>query len=381
MMYQNDEREKLLGIASVISGELPKSNYYMSETAIDPGTGLLNKRAINEYAIEKIQGSTGGLYLAIIDVDDFKRINDGFGHMFGDEVLSKVAEIIRSILTGRGMAGRFGGDEFMLVFENVDSEETLRRMLSTISKHVKWAFVDEKQLSISLSIGVSKFPEDGATYEDLFMKADKCLYIAKAKGKDRYIIYNEEKHGNIVNEEDSVRSIGLKATDTSEKKCSVLMDLVLELHRSGMTAVPDVMKQMQAYFDIDGIAVYGGSHMERLVSAGRYLNPIQNYDCVFQQEYRDFFDEDGYYIESGIFCLEQRMPRAFELNRAQEIEEFMQFLAVGENGVPKALVSFDFFNRRPKISAIDIGMMKTVGRLLAEVAAERQREKGACNDL
>ncbi len=62
----------------------------------------------------------------MIDVDDFKTINDTYGHMFGDEVLSRVSELIRSVMDSRGVAGRFGGDEFMVLFENIESEKDLR---------------------------------------------------------------------------------------------------------------------------------------------------------------------------------------------------------------------------------------------------------------
>ena len=62
----------------------------------------------------------------MIDVDDFKTINDTYGHMFGDEVLSRISELIRSVMDSRGVAGRFGGDEFMVLFENIESEKDLR---------------------------------------------------------------------------------------------------------------------------------------------------------------------------------------------------------------------------------------------------------------
>lgn len=62
----------------------------------------------------------------MIDVDDFKTINDTYGHMFGDEVLSRVSELIRSVMDSRGVAERFGGDEFMVLFENIESEKDLR---------------------------------------------------------------------------------------------------------------------------------------------------------------------------------------------------------------------------------------------------------------
>ena len=367
-MYEDDVRDKVVGLVNVISGEQSEKSYYMSESAIDPGTGLLNKRAIHEYAIEKIQENPKGLYLAIMDVDDFKKVNDNFGHMYGDEVLAKVSEIIRGVLKERGMAGRFGGDEFMIIFENIDSETTLRRMFSTMSKHAQWAFAENGQPTVTFSIGVSKYPEDGANYEELFKKSDKCLYIAKAKGKNRYIIYNEEKHGAIVNEEDSVRSIGLKATISNDKKNDIVSELILKLHKEGISSIEYVMKQMQTYFDIDGIAVYAGEKMQRIFSSGKYMNPIQSYDCLFETVYQQYFDECGFYCESTLPRLEKKSPEAYRLNQEQEIGEFIKCEAFREKR-PAALVSFDFFNRSPKFGVTDKGLVKMVGRLMAEVVA------------
>lgn len=85
----------------------------------------------------------------------------------------------------------------MVLFENVKSEQELRLILKTITKNIQWAFAD-KEVSVTTSWGIAKYPEDGSSLEELFKIADKALYIAKAKGKNRYIIYDERKHGNIV---------------------------------------------------------------------------------------------------------------------------------------------------------------------------------------
>ena len=137
-LYKNAQKEMAVGLVTVISGQKPKQAYYQTDNAYDSGTGLLNKRAINEYAIDVIQKNIPGTYLVIMDVDDFKKINDTYGHLYGDEVLSKVAEIIGSVMKGRGIAGRFGGDEFMLVLEGLKGEQELRRIISTINKHIGW---------------------------------------------------------------------------------------------------------------------------------------------------------------------------------------------------------------------------------------------------
>ncbi|MGN0377338.1 MAG: GGDEF domain-containing protein [Suilimivivens sp.] len=367
-IYKEDIRDKVVGIVSTISEAVPKKSYYLSENAFDLGTGLLNKRAIHEYALEKIQNQTAGLYLAIVDIDDFKKINDGFGHMFGDEVISKVAEIIRSVVKARGVAGRFGGDEFMIVFERINSEATLRRILSTIAKHVEWTFVDKEGLSATLSFGISKYPEDGTTYEELFKKADKCVYIAKAKGKNRYIIYDEKKHG-LVKKEEAFENIGFRTVISDEKKNTIVSEIVLSLYQKGREALLSAMEKMQRCFNMDGIALYVGKDMHRILSVGDYVNPVENLDFIFEKTYLDFFDEQHFYEENRIWVLENKVPAAYERYKRQETEKFIQCVSVDREGVPVAVVSFDFFNRSPKFGTTDIGLVRIAGRLMAEITA------------
>ena len=369
ILYKEDIHYKMVGIVHYIGNVLPQTSYYLSENANDPMTGLLNKRAINEYAVERIANSEKGGYLILLDIDDFKQINDRYGHMFGDEVICTTAEIIRSVTHTRGMAGRFGGDEFMLVLEHVPTEEDLRRLMKVIDKHAKWAFYEKEGFHVSFSIGICKFPEDGISYEELFKKADRCLYIAKDKGKNRYIIYREDLHGNMLENSDSKRNIGLKATISDSEKHIKVAEMILQLHRDGKAAMDDVMKQMQTYFDIDGIAIYTGVDMHRIASRGNYVNEIENLSFIFEPEYQQLFDINGCYVESNLLHLAKRSPLAYRMNMRQESTKFMQHIIMRE-GRPEAVVSFDFFNRSPKFGTTDNGLMQTIGRLLAEIAIE-----------
>lgn len=366
VLYKEDVRYKLIGLVHYVGDSKPHKSYYMSENANDPATGLLNKRAINEYAVERIQNSKQGGYLVLIDIDDFKQVNDKYGHMFGDQVIATSAEIFRSATHTRGMAGRFGGDEFMLVLESVPSEEDLRRIMKVIVKHAQWAFVEKEGFNISFSCGISKFPEDGTTYEELFKKADKALYIAKDKGKNRYIIYREHLHGRIDENKDSERSVGLKATISDADKHALMTEMFLKLHREGKAAINSVMQDMQTYFDIDGIAIYMGEDMHRTYSRGNYINPIENLSFVFEPDYLERFDSNGYYIESIIAHLEKKLPLAYKKNLQQESAKFIQYMLM-QDGKPEVVVSFDFFNRSPKFGTTDLGMMKSMGKILAEV--------------
>ena len=365
--YKDNALAMIVGIIDIIGAEAEEKKYYLTDSAIDPGTGLFNKRAIHEYAIEKLQEGKS-VYLAMMDVDDFKKINDGYGHMFGDEVLSKVSEIVRSAVDSRGMVGRFGGDEFMIVFDSVSGEEELRRILKIISKHVEWAFQDIKDsLRITLSCGVSKSPEDGADFEELFRKADKALYIAKEKGKNRYIIYDEKKHGNVVDEAADERSIGIKAVVSDEKKAAEMSELVVALHRTGVEALGEAMEKLRSYFDIDGVAIYSGSDLHRVQASGRYIHPIEELSHALEPAYLKLFDANNVYMEGKIERLSSMCPEICRQYELQETKKFIQCAAF-RDGKPAALVSFDSFNRIPKTGATDFGLITIVGRLMAEVA-------------
>ena len=125
----------------------------------------------------------------MIDIDNFKNVNDTYGHLYGDKVILKVAAIINSALNGRGIVGRFGGDEFFIFTNWITKESQLRSILTFIKQKVRAELGQgENSCDVTLSMGVCKYPDNGSDYDSLFNKADKCLYIAKNKGKNRYII-------------------------------------------------------------------------------------------------------------------------------------------------------------------------------------------------
>lgn len=149
----------------------------------DPGTDLLNKRAITDYVRKLIDSQPGHtVTIAIIDIDDFKTINDTYGHMFGDEVLCKVADILRDAVGSRGLCGRIGGDEMFIIMEGLNDNEGIRNVLRTIRNNTKWLYHDDpRNIKITCSIGSATYPNDAKRYDELFKIADKVLYLAKER--------------------------------------------------------------------------------------------------------------------------------------------------------------------------------------------------------
>lgn len=165
-------------------------------TIIDPLTNLYNRRYFNEvlereYSRSKRYGET--FSIAMFDIDNFKNLNDTYGHQFGDLVLSEVAEIIISSLRNTDFAFRYGGEEMALILTNSDCEgayipiERIRKKIEEKKFPYKDSFV-----SVTVSSGLSSTKLESQSATELAKQSDIALYKAKESGKNRVIIYEKE---------------------------------------------------------------------------------------------------------------------------------------------------------------------------------------------
>ncbi len=163
----------------------------------DTLTGLANRAAFSTNLNDWLDGTqepSRGFYLFLLDLDHFKSINDTLGHSAGDEILKEAANRLRQSIDGDHIVARLGGDEFAVLLAPMMStscdcagdDEAERVALHLLSK-VSGAFqLGAQSVSIGVSIGVAKYPEDGATVEDLLAHADLALYAAKDGGRHRW---------------------------------------------------------------------------------------------------------------------------------------------------------------------------------------------------
>ena len=170
------------------------------EHLLDPLTGLICRQhmiGFVKWLLEAGEPFTFGM----LDLDNFKFINDTYGHHVGDEVLIDVADSFARSLAGIGLAGRFGGDEYLMVNLRDLAYADKKAFLTTIYEDQrvlrKNIMLKDCAPFITGTVGCATYPNDAEDYEGLFALIDKTLYRGKTKGRNCYIIYVEEKHKDI----------------------------------------------------------------------------------------------------------------------------------------------------------------------------------------
>ena len=160
----------------------------------DALTGLPNRVFFQnqlELSIKKAKQKNSKVALLFIDLDHFKEINDSLGHAIGDEVLKEVTFRLLRTIRDNDTVSRLGGDEFTVILENLteiqDASTIANKILNVLTKSIK---IDEHTLYVSSSIGISVYPDDGESMQNLLKYADSAMYKAKDEGRNNYQYYN-----------------------------------------------------------------------------------------------------------------------------------------------------------------------------------------------
>ncbi|HEX7079874.1 MAG TPA: GGDEF domain-containing response regulator [Gammaproteobacteria bacterium] len=169
------------------------------QACFDALTGVLNRAELYRQLAKAISHATRSVYrgaVMIIDIDDFKQINDGYGHQAGDLVLKDIAARLSAVARAGDSIGRIGGDEFVLILEGLRSREDAAAAAKKASETTSYELkVNGRCVPVSTSIGVAVFPDQADSSETLLELADKAMYVAKRKGKKQFCFY-APSHGN-----------------------------------------------------------------------------------------------------------------------------------------------------------------------------------------
>lgn len=184
---------KIIGRVKDIDERKSREQYMHNLTTIDSLTGLTNRRCTEIKIDRYINEEKGYGALLMIDIDDFKQVNDQYGHMVGDQTLLKFASILRGACSEKDIIGRIGGDEFVVFLRKTDSKKAIIDKAEQIINSINQGIYESNDMfKATASIGIAVYPNHGKRFTILWTNADKALYRIKNSGKNTYSFYDEK---------------------------------------------------------------------------------------------------------------------------------------------------------------------------------------------
>lgn len=374
-ILKNDDGIIIAGAVSIAHGKEDKAaDISVQDELRDAGTDLLNKKAITNYARKLIDKRVGHkVTIAIIDIDDFKSVNDTYGHMFGDEVLRDVAGILKNTVGRNGLCGRIGGDEMFIVMEHLEDDESIRTVFRTIKNNVSWLYHNDPRNinKITCSIGAASYPDDAKDLDTLFSIADKMLYLAKEKGKNRYIIYRPDLHERYI--------LGENPTATTEKvfykyrKLRIVNDFIQQ-YICHYKSKKECLEMVMSAFEMDSIFLYDMYAGTRYVLSGNVPEYEENGEFLKEDNYIPDFRDDGIKTVWNIILYERKAPHMYEAFEKMGIKQFIQVIACVDRSKSDScfVISFNRNSQLNKWPEMDVDYLGIIGNVIGE---EYMKEK------
>ena len=196
--FNEESLNKCLELTSFISFIM--ENYLLKiSSSIDKLTGTLTRRFLEEALsdnVEKANGTSGVFSIIMFDLDNFKGVNDRFGHQTGDQVLRDVSKIVMDSIRKKDVCGRYGGEEFIVILPDTDTSAA-NEIAERIRQNIENKKILGSKRELTVSLGIATYPNQGKWKQELIEKADQALYVAKANGKNRCQIWEDKFSGKV----------------------------------------------------------------------------------------------------------------------------------------------------------------------------------------
>ena len=202
---------EVIGISMDVTEEVEAKRQADFMALYDPLTGLLNRRSLKEKLdslLHTLEPSEKKVALLFIDLDNFKMINDSYGHEIGDRLLRRISDILKDAVREFDIVARIGGDEFVIVFNDVLNRKIVETLAEKILAKVAGNhWIEARQFTVTTSIGAALFPDDAQDADTLIRYADTAMYEAKRSGKNRVLFFNDEIRRKIEERRDLVEDL------------------------------------------------------------------------------------------------------------------------------------------------------------------------------
>ena len=260
---------------------------------LDPLTGLLSRAYVIRFVQSLIAENTPFTF-TIIDLDNFKFINDTYGHTAGDKVLTSITKGLVEFTDGYGLAGRFGGDEILFIdLKHITKEDKVQffeDLYGSSNVLRKEVYFGNGAAFVTGTAGCASFPEDSKDFNDLFSLIDKMLYLGKNKGRNCYTIYNEAKHKDI-----EIRKIANNGIFTSMHKLKQDIENEKGFEKRLLKALPQLNEVLQIH------------DLFYVTDDGKMRAVLDKSFCADASDLPDVMEED-LFSESTLDLIKKRSP-------------------------------------------------------------------------
>jgi len=304
----------------------------------DPLTKVYNRKTAQTLINQTLQDSSPGDIHAfcMIDVDNFKSVNDTYGHIFGDAVLTEISSKLKDAFEQEHIVSRYGGDEFTIFIKNAPSREYIEEKAKLINDLLKEIYVGEhSERHITTSVGIAIYPEAGKTRGELMEHADIALYYSKNAGKSCYHIYNEqmehkgsviqEKQFGNIQEEQEHKGQHISWEHVDITLVAKVVDFLFDAHdlRSSLNMI---LSLVGTTFNLSRMSIEEYSYDQAETSLTYdWINPAQDIKTIpYRKRTVRQADKTNYYkmVPNGVFYADDILNMEYEV--PEELKEAFQ---------------------------------------------------------
>lgn len=302
--------KEIIGCIDNIDRQKKEQQKRLEKKQQDTLTQLYNRSYAQKEIIDYIEGEGKDKDHAfmIVDLDNFKEVNDTLGNLFGDAVLINISDNLKKIFYESDIVGRIGGDEFLIFIKDTKNIRMLIDKTEEIREVVRNTYIGEDTVqNISCSIGITLYPDDGRTFEELFRNADMALYKAKLLGKDRYEFYSKDfekdinSNGKFFNDY-KIDSEGRKGLNNFDREITTFAFDIMSRTKDVNSAINLILDKIGRQFDVTFVNIYEINKANNMFDTTfhwgkdgvkRRESDKSSFSFKYTKNYLDSFDENG----------------------------------------------------------------------------------------
>lgn len=376
---------KLIGVVSDINKEKEALKHFMVLSQLDMLTNVLNKTSTEKHINECIDVLSDKKHaLLMMDIDDFKDINDTFGHIIGDSVLKEFTANLQRIFRTSDIIGRVGGDEFMVFMRDIKDVHIIEKKCNEILKLFKGEIMENlDHSSLSGSIGIALYPDDGSNYQDLYEKADKALYHAKKHGKSQYVYFNEI--GNtIVKEENVITKKDVSKIDTIETFEGQLIKYVfreLYVSKNIDKTIEQILSVIGVHLKVSRAYIFENNEDDsEITNTYEWCSPgirqmkdeLQHVSIEQRGLLRNKYDDNGVFYLENIEDVKDN-PVYYNFVASQDIKSMLH-CSMEDNGVYKGFIGFDECTQNRKWTLEELDLLRIIANIITVFLMKYRKE-------